>query len=79
MQVSVQSNHTALAVVPVMGAQATSVCIEMPASMDLGSADTGVKVKWKRSKARRTEEKIAWIVYERSQSGQINMAELSLT
>ncbi len=44
MQVSVQSNHTTLAVVPAMCAQATSVCIEMPASMDLGSGDTGVKV-----------------------------------
>lgn len=61
-----------------MGAQATSVCIEMPASMDLGSADTGVKVKWNRSRARRTEEKIAGIVYECSQSGQLNMADVLL-
>lgn len=64
MQVSVQSNHTVLAVVPVMGAQATSVSIEMPASINLGSEDTGVKVKWNRSEARQTEEKIAGRVYK---------------
>lgn len=61
-----------------MGAQATSVCIVMPALMDLGSADTGVKVKWNRSKARWTEEKIAGIVYERNQPGHLNMAVLLL-
>jgi len=35
-----------------MGAQATSVCIEMTASMDLGSADTvgQSKIKCNRSK-----------------------------
>lgn len=66
MQVSVQSNHTVLAVVPVVGEQATLVSLEMPASINLGSEDTGVKVKWNRTKARQTEEKIAGRVYKRN-------------
>lgn len=66
--VSGQSNHTTLAVVPVMGAQATSVCIEMPASMDLGSADTGVKIKWSGTGVKQDGQRKRILAYSWQQS-----------